>query len=588
MQRRTLVKAAAILPGLLLPRIGYPQTKSSTQRKITDYGAKGDGISDDSFAFSAASQDVSKGQLTQLIIPPGKYRLNHPILYPGGPQAFSFKAEQPGTVVIVLDDQLTYSRPIIFRNFRQGLEILGINFQDEHLYKKTGKISNLVDIQNSQKIRVENCSFTGASFYGLGVYENTEKGAKPLPCDDLVVRNNAFSRIGVIGLEIFPKITSRNCEVSGNIFKECGGNWEEIKSRGKIIAPSSTCAMKPGQCYINATVHSNNIESCPGGGIYLGNIESLDCYSNHLVNVGLGQRGSQASAIALTIAAHSLGYRGKFEKTIIRDNKIEWTSSLASRHAAILLNGSGIESAKNVLFSGNQIIGRTVAFDIYLKSSPQSAIEFIKNIVDVNITSSPIIIRSSKNRTGLNLAVKENIVINNSLKSPPFINLNTNDGAIDGVLLDKNTFLGLSSKLIDAVGAISQIRVSNNLLVADSNTSSSLDIVTTKDPKVQIASENNEAYGSREVRWIPGSSTSDSTAGNRILSIDSKTQNLQSQTGALRTKPTVIRETATAPQTNLKCEFGDVVARRESRGIRGGWVCIGTTNDARWLPYGPQ
>ena len=464
MKRRTLLTIAAT--PLINTLCRASNAIESDGRSIFEYGARGDGTADDSAAFKLAAEDVRLGKVGQLILPPGQYLIGREsLLFEGGGASLVFCATQKGSATIKIDNSQNNPRPIIFRNFRNGLYIEGINFVDGHNYNGHGKVHNLVDIQNCQKVLVENCSFVGASFYGLGIYESTRKGDPPLPCDDLVIRHNFFRGIGVIALEVFPKVTSESCEIYENMFIGCGGNWEKIISQGKEIASSSTCAMKPGQSFRRARIYKNRIEDCAGGGIYLANIESLTCYSNTLSNIGVDARSSRASSISITIAPHRLGYRGAFEHVEIKENYISWDAPYPANHAAIQVNGGGMEKAGPIIITHNHIGGKIPAFHMKMRDPPEASVSFRENRLEVASNKPPIFLELGKlghPSRKLDISVARNVFLSKQRENRYPLVRKLNHGGVKKISITENSVHGTATKIVDVEGGAESITVDKN------------------------------------------------------------------------------------------------------------------------------
>jgi len=292
---------------------------------------------DSAIFFKRCAELFSTAGKGELYLPAGEYRVSRGFIEFMDLRKLIIRGDGPEKTKIVFEESINTGRPFRIRDI-DFLEIRDLSIECNQ-----PKISmNCLDIMVSKNVLIERCSFKGASFYGIGMYEDTFT-KKRQRVESATIRDNTFENIGVIGLETFPKIKSGILAVYNNKFVRCGYN--ALGLSGGV----SGCAMKPGQNFESSAVYNNNIYDCAGG-INVANWEGIEIYDNQLINI-------EKFAIAVSVTTHPNSYVPGHKKLIIRNNTIDNANmSKGSRYSAISINGT-INNNGPIVVASNTISG---------------------------------------------------------------------------------------------------------------------------------------------------------------------------------------------------------------------------------------
>ena len=296
-------------------------------------------MTDDTVAIKAAIDSVSSGGT--VTFPAGTYVINSGNSIGVDVNGFTnLSIVGEGDVVILNPDAATENRPFVLRN-GTGLLVENLHFK---CLESSTRTTNGLDVQNVNSATIRGNKFTGQTFYGLGVFQDT---IAPLngTCNDLIVENNLFEDVQLIGAEIFPKVVSNLQIIRGNTFKRCG-------------TLANGTAFKCAQGYTVADIYDNTIVECGASGLAtfatsIGLWDACTFRDNLIVD-------SQRASIAITVQAHPLFSDQKYNSLQITGNTIISTNAytigtdsaitLAVSDSTIYTTNSGtIEISGNVI-----------------------------------------------------------------------------------------------------------------------------------------------------------------------------------------------------------------------------------------------
>lgn len=128
-------------------------------------------------------------------------------------------------------------------------------------------------------------------------------------CDDIVLEFNNILNIGRIGIEIFPKVTSRHLRVVGNYVYNCGHDI------------TGGCGIKASQAFLDAEVTGNWVHHCQIGMIFQV-WESSVAERNIVTNAA-------KMGIAIGISDH-MRYAAGMEMLMVRNNVLAYILDAAT------------------------------------------------------------------------------------------------------------------------------------------------------------------------------------------------------------------------------------------------------------------
>lgn len=170
--------------------------------------------------------------------------------------------------------------------------------------------ANGIVIENSSRVTVRNCTIDSFSVYGIAVNENTETSVGAA-CNDIEILDNHLLSCGYFGIEVYPKVMSRNLIVRGNTAYDCG---HELGSGGAGI--------KAGAGYVNALITENTTLHCIIG-FAIGAWWSTTFSNNKIIN-------SYTYGIGITNSEQSLISGEEFDTLSIHGNTIAFTDDVIS------------------------------------------------------------------------------------------------------------------------------------------------------------------------------------------------------------------------------------------------------------------
>ena len=374
-------------------QIGTSNATKTFKRKIQesvnvkDFGAAGDGTTDDTAAIQAAINSITAGTV---IFPAGTYRTTANITLKSNVNIIGYGAKLTYiTSWANLGSFFSTSGAI-----KNNISISGITFQGNGTWKATpfanpygggnsvGFTNNHVGIfadTNSYNIRINNCIFTGL---GVGVVLGH--------CNQCDISNNTFTTIGKIA--IYPNYCSY-ITINSNIIREVLGN---LNSAGDTIVANSKFADGISIfASTQVTVSNNVIENCIRIGVVLegdavtlnsgiaitGNaIKNLNSCRGTEYNAAIWSENTKSDYTCLVTgntlnntganagANYSIGIQGSYltmTGNFIRGFGIGITGiELRAYSNTIENNGLGISIASQIAGKSTEIVGNRIALNI--------------------------------------------------------------------------------------------------------------------------------------------------------------------------------------------------------------------------------
>lgn len=290
--------------------------QSSASVSVKDFGAVGDGLTNDTAAIQAAFDSVTSN--AEIVFPQGVYIISDSGVGVDANGKSNITVTGDGAIIKVPSTALS-SRPFVIRN-SSNIEVRGITFDCQIPLGPTAQACNGLDIMNTTDAWIHDCKFIGQTFYGIGVYEDTIGGTST-SCAGLRVENCHFKDIGSIALEPFPKVVDGSCVISGCTFENCGNN---------VTGGGTGNAVKVGQGFEESTItgctfiQSGDVTSTIAAGYYSKCAIVNNTFSNcRSINIAIG------------ILDHPLGVDGSFESLIINANTFIADSSETNSNGLI-------------------------------------------------------------------------------------------------------------------------------------------------------------------------------------------------------------------------------------------------------------
>jgi hypothetical protein len=360
---------------------------------VLDYGATGDGVTDDSDAINAA---LVAAENNSLYFPAGTYLCDDTLLVysntkliGAGYNSTTILAGALGGTKQLLVNEDTGGAQFVYPNSNISLD--GIYFDgDDQTYP-----AEYVSFQKTENVSVSNCRFRGSHYLGLGF----------AGCRNILVQNCVFTQIGnpVVTPEGGPALWFGNSRggdntpssiatVQNNIFQDL--EWAAIYGMCKnlVIDGNSITDVKEAGIFINSTVlyvviTNNNIDSVTkkyisGAGIEIGcsygvisgNVISntansfialTDASVTTIVGNTMNQCGTDQTSFPLA-APISCRSETALSNVLIADNNIINFSTPTASLVFAGGPGSALEkiTVLNNTYSGNAFsTGKTLAFD---------------------------------------------------------------------------------------------------------------------------------------------------------------------------------------------------------------------------------
>lgn len=289
---------------------------SKKEVNVKDFGAKGDGQTDDTLAFQKALKENNA-----CFIPPGKYLLKE----------------------LILSEQKLYGHGQILMSpsakFAIGLKsntiIEGLEFISKSIYKNT--ISDLKILENAKHVLIKNNRFTSSTYSAISAdingkddtsltYKNSAQDIKILEnfftgnysrhiylhsVNDLIISHNSFSDSNFDSIRLRQRV--ENSIISHNIFKNIG----TLKSKDSQDAIDTYWSGN------KLTISHNLIEGCSKHGLDIKGHNPNGDYGSEKIIISHNQiRNSQHCGISLSAGAALKNNIIKPLKNIIIENNI--------------------------------------------------------------------------------------------------------------------------------------------------------------------------------------------------------------------------------------------------------------------------
>jgi hypothetical protein len=444
-------------------------TLSQTVFDVRDFGAKGDGTTDDTNAVAATLDDMSAGDV--LYFPTGTYLLDD---WTTVTVSQPIKIQGNGRWGSVLQSSVTRS----FLDIRDSIEISGLGFDS---WQHVLDFSNNASIVSS--IAIDSCRFRNCVDGVRYAETNSDSGATAV-----LVTNNQFSNISGnairLSADVFDSVT-----ITGNHIKDIS-TAPTNSARGIAIGSSDT---------LNATrrhniVISNNVIQnvyCAGGD----ETQGIIVYGEHATIAN-----NSINSVSNADGDNAEGIYTKCKFASITGNTLKDAGRTASGRIEGSINVKGVAegTVTDVEGWGCSVVGNTISSTVSNLGGINTAIENVAvlgNVIDgmdshgiackgdaiEGILVSGNQIRNMKaggdgtvpitlvcNGTGI--VVSDNLIQNNAAAQDG-IYVRCNATSLENISIQDNTIVGLSgaagqSILIwaDGTSEISRVNVSGNVL----------------------------------------------------------------------------------------------------------------------------
>jgi hypothetical protein len=177
-------------------------TPQNQKLNVKDFGATGDGVTDDSKAFISCLDEAVKDKINFIVVPYGKYKVSSPVQAskPFDMDLDISGIEQDGQQPIIFTNQFIniikiqgYAVNALGRIHISNLHVIGNNvpFSSSHpYYNKAGFVTG-IGVFNKKFCEISNCIVENV--YGQGIYIGSDlfsKNAANNRFDTLIIRNN--------------------------------------------------------------------------------------------------------------------------------------------------------------------------------------------------------------------------------------------------------------------------------------------------------------------------------------------------------------------------------------------------------------
>jgi hypothetical protein len=339
------------------------QAKLRETVSVKDFGAVGDGVTDDSAAFLAAH---ATGKA--VFVPAGTYLVNVNLTASntfvfGEGAATIIKSYDTGTtaVKIVSPDLATVYENITFRDLSFQADVATLGFSE---------FVHLLDLRGVKNVLVDNCEFVGFRGDGIviseavtsisdarensnvkitncffdGVNKDNRNAISVVGCDGCIIENNYITRTtrsnmpGAIDIEPNSNVHYRtnNIVIRNNVIKDIGGNTGAI------------AFYLPGVAYT----------TYPRGMVIEGNFIE-DCYTgfffNYAIAGGLGPDTPDMSVVFSNNIVRDATYR-PFEITNVKGIVIENNLFNVSNDSSILGFNTGNQRVTDATLRNNRFV----------------------------------------------------------------------------------------------------------------------------------------------------------------------------------------------------------------------------------------
>lgn len=357
---------------------------------IWQFGAAGDGVTDDGAAFVLAAARLSDGTFTELDLGNKTYVISSTAQFDVNAAPGRVKIYGRGAKIVFKDGAA--ARPFVIRNCT-GVEVSGIEFNSTS--RTVGAYNNL-DVMNCSNVDVHHNTLKGANFYGCAVVEDTIGGTSAV-CNNVKITHNLFINCGNtegIAVECFPKVKSRDLLVQGNVFYDCGS--------------STTATLKAGAAYEQAVIRDNLIYAPRGMGIAVATWESTVIENNDIIDYG-------TIAISASVNTHPSYLTPTLASLILRGNRLSFSSgSAATGVNSISVNGDQITNGQ-ILLEGNYTLRGNGGFIFRPVAAVPNIVVRGNKFVSLIKTASYIYSDAASGAAPASLVVENNYMENNDL-----------------------------------------------------------------------------------------------------------------------------------------------------------------------------
>jgi polygalacturonase len=326
--RRVLLQGAVGLGALGPLSVLPPLKQPSDSLNANDFGATGDGRTDDTRALQTAMDQAAQEQ-RPLYLPSGSYIVTNTLVASSNLTIVGDDA----TIVTAIDEYGNSSRPVptLQINDASNVTLQGLKIDGRGDAYYHNEYKHCVSIQGSDKVLIENCDFIAAKGDGL-ILNDLQSGAHNR---NITVRRTKCTGNFRLGLAV--------TDVESALFEDC----EFTNNRG--TSPMAGVDIEPdrGDCQIDNIVFKN------------------------CVIAQNGIRDRDGAGVNVALVAEPIAFQGniRFEACTISDNGIQGVLCYNSRDLQIMncqitYNGSsGLEifrSSSNIEIEGGSISGNAV------------------------------------------------------------------------------------------------------------------------------------------------------------------------------------------------------------------------------------
>jgi parallel beta-helix repeat protein len=423
------------------------QAKLMETISVKDFGAKGDGVTDDTVAINRALTD---GAGKEVYFPTGTYSISSTLVIQSNTRLAG--VGQGGSVIKLSTGFPAASAGLANANsggtpntyYDNNIEIIGLRFDGNSNATRTG---NFVEFAKTQDCVVSECEFINHTYICIAiggsrnvkVYKNTFKNnGRPKP--STVSTPCVWTATGYHGI---PKdiYVDHNTFIDNNwscsyfmptggsfSFNYCLNNGESgvfTNDTGKDISYIGNTIIGQTRSNISASgietggnnliISGNNIQNCAADGISLTDTTNVLVSDNIILN-----NGQETSYFVGASGIQLITYAGSTRPDHIRitQNRIGDTQTIATQNSGIRVNGPSALAVKHVAIHDNDLTGqRSVDFDINA-AKWDSATCYTKNnyLIDGSIDTS-----SGSTVAGINGGVSNQILYQSAPNTTAFI-----------------------------------------------------------------------------------------------------------------------------------------------------------------------
>jgi hypothetical protein len=325
------------VPALISKNVGNSLTNYKTwggilyNVKDTAYGAKGDGIADDSAAIQAAITAASASGGGVVFFPPGTYLASNVT----GASNIVIEGAGRDLVFLKRKNSASGTLPIVEFNGKTKFEVRGITFDGNKANQTTG--SNSLSIVNCGDYVIENnrmINAKAASGYGSGIAVVT--GSNDTALTTSRVENNWVSDNDGDGFYLNQEW---NVAVRGNTFKNNGGSGLNVLNN--VFPPVAD--VSDGLMIVNNYVIGNTQNGITVSGYVTGGTSSAPIFGT---SVPASRRIVIQGNVCTGNGAYGIAYQGTNGSVI--GNVCELNSRLVGYSAGILFNAEASTCTGNV------------------------------------------------------------------------------------------------------------------------------------------------------------------------------------------------------------------------------------------------